>query len=55
MPKKNVFCSCDDYKWLQEQLYTMAVLAWNHGQGLKENRGHFKYCPYCGKGVKRNA
>jgi NADH pyrophosphatase NudC (nudix superfamily) len=47
-PKVNE-CSCDDYKWLDEQLGGMAVFLWAHGQEIKENRGPFKFCPYCGK------
>jgi hypothetical protein len=46
-------CSCDDYKWLSEQLGSMAVFLWAHGQEIKENRGPFKFCPYCGKCIRK--
>jgi len=51
-PRVDERCGCDDYKWLQKQLGGQAVFLWAHGQGLKENRGSFKFCPYCGKRVK---
>lgn len=46
------YCFCDDYKWLNKKLDGMAIFLFIHGQECKENRGPFKFCPYCGKRVK---
>ena len=49
---KKKYCDCDDYEWLSARLKSMATFLWVHGQGLEENRGPFKFCPYCGKAIK---
>jgi len=50
-PEVDEICDCDDYKWLKEKLGGMTVFAWVHGQEPKENKGPFRFCPYCGKRV----
>jgi hypothetical protein len=45
-------CSCDDYIWLIGQLESMSVFLWAHGEEIRESRGPFKFCPYCGKHVR---
>jgi len=46
------YCDCDDYKWLSEQMDRVYIFLWAHGQEIKENRGPFKFCPYCGKPIE---
>jgi hypothetical protein len=45
-------CNCENYRWLDKQLKSVAVFMWSHNQEPRENRGPFKFCPYCGKGVE---
>jgi len=47
-------CNCENYQWLDKQLKSVAVFMWSHNQEPRENRGPFKFCPYCGKGVEIN-
>jgi hypothetical protein len=44
-PEVDEACDCDDYKWLRGEL------KWIYGLTI-ENRGPFKFCPYCGKRIK---
>ena len=50
----NERCNCENYRWLDKQLKSVAVFMWSHNQEPRENRGPFKFCPYCGKGVEIN-
>ena len=43
-------CDCDNYKWLIGELGREATFLYIHGLTI-ENRGSFKFCPYCGKQV----
>ncbi len=47
-------CDCDNYKWLDQELKSEAVFLHVHNWKM-ENRGPFKFCPYCGKRVMANA
>jgi hypothetical protein len=50
-PSEEGFCDCDNYKWLDKELKGEAVFLHVHGWKI-ENRGPFKFCPYCGKRVQ---
>ena len=50
-PELDEACDCNGYKWLNQKLNSWAVFMGIHSQGLTENRGSFKFCPYCGKRV----
>jgi len=49
--KSGKICNCENYKWLDKELGNIAVFLHVHGMKV-ENRGPFKFCPYCGRLVR---
>lgn len=51
MKENEEYCNCGNYKWLCKELESEASFLFVHGIKI-ENRGPFKFCPYCGLRVK---